>query len=86
MKAKDFSRRDAIRWAGGAAMATTFLPFSGKFAAWSHPAEKPLATRLLGRTGREVTTFGLAAEATRSSGNFRATRPSRSWSRRFGPA
>ena len=41
-------------------MATTFLPFSGKFAAWSHPAEKPLATRLLGRTGREVTTFGLA--------------------------
>ena len=60
MKAKDFSRRDAIRWAGGAAMATTFLPFSGKFAAWSHPAEKPLATRLLGRTGREVTTFGLA--------------------------
>ena len=58
--AKDFSRRDAIRWAGGAAMATTFLPFSGKFAAWSHPSEKPLATRLLGRTGREVTTFGLA--------------------------
>ena len=58
--AKEFSRRDAIRWASGAAMATTFLPFSGKFAAWSHPAEKPLATRLLGRTGREVTTFGLA--------------------------
>ncbi len=57
---KQFSRRDAIRWAGGAAMATTFLPFSGKFAAWSHPAEKPLQTRLLGRTGREVTTFGLA--------------------------
>ncbi|MDE0105262.1 MAG: aldo/keto reductase [Bryobacterales bacterium] len=58
--ARDFSRRDAIRWAGGAAMATTFLPFSGKFAAWAHPSEKPLATRLLGRTGREVTTFGLA--------------------------
>jgi aryl-alcohol dehydrogenase-like predicted oxidoreductase len=58
--AEEFSRRDAIRWASGAAMATTFLPFSGKFAAWSHPAEKPLATRLLGRTGREVTTFGLA--------------------------
>ena len=58
--AREFSRRDAIRWAGGAAMATTFLPFSGKFAAWSHPAEKPLQTRLLGRTGREVTTFGLA--------------------------
>ncbi len=58
--AKAYSRREAIRWAGGAAVATTFLPFSGKFAAWSHPAEKPLATRLLGRTGREVTTFGLA--------------------------
>ena len=58
--AKGFSRRDAMRWASGAAMATTFLPFGGKFAAWSHPAEKPLATRLLGRTGREVTTFGLA--------------------------
>ncbi len=59
-RSKDFSRRDAIRWASGAAMATTFLPLSGKFGAWSHPAEKPLATRLLGRTGREVTTFGLA--------------------------
>lgn len=58
--ASDFSRRDAIRWASGAAMATTFLPLTGKFAAWSHPAERPLATRLLGRTGREVTTFGLA--------------------------
>ncbi len=58
--AKEFSRRDAVRWASGAAMATTFLPFTGRFAAWSHPAEKPLATRLLGRTGREVTTFGLA--------------------------
>ena len=58
--AREFSRRDAIRWAGGAAMATTFLPMTGKFSAWTHPAEKPLATRLLGRTGREVTTFGLA--------------------------
>ena len=81
----DFSRRDAIRWAGGAAMATTFLPFSGKFAAWPHPAEKPLATRVLGRTGREVTTFGLAA-ATRSSGTCPATRPSTSWSRPCGRA
>ncbi|MCY4189441.1 MAG: hypothetical protein OXD30_13255, partial [Bryobacterales bacterium] len=38
----------------------TCLPFSGKFASFPHPAEKPLATRVLGRTGREVTTFGLA--------------------------
>lgn len=41
-------------------MATTFLPMSGKWSAWAHPAEKHLATRPLGRTGREVTTFGLA--------------------------
>ena len=41
-------------------MATTFLPLTGKYAAWSHPAERRLATRMLGRTGREVTTFGLA--------------------------
>ncbi len=58
--AERFSRRDAMRWAGGAAMATTFLPVAGKYGAWAHPVEKPLATRLLGRTGREVTTFGLA--------------------------
>lgn len=58
--AAQFSRRDALRWAQGAAMATTFLPLGGRFGAWAHPAEKPLATRLLGRTGREVTTFGLA--------------------------
>lgn len=55
-----YTRRDALRWAGSAAMATTFLPMSGRFAAWAHPAEKKLATRMLGRTGREVTTFGLA--------------------------
>ena len=41
-------------------MATTFLPVAGKWRAWSHPAEKKLLTRPLGRTGREVTTFGLA--------------------------
>jgi aryl-alcohol dehydrogenase-like predicted oxidoreductase len=41
-------------------MATTFLPMTGRFRAWAHPAEKKLATRVLGRTGREVTTFGLA--------------------------
>jgi len=57
---KGFSRRDALRWAGSAAMATTFLPVSGRYRTWSHPAEKKLATRVLGRTGREVTTFGLA--------------------------
>ncbi|MEZ5352405.1 MAG: aldo/keto reductase [Bryobacteraceae bacterium] len=54
------SRRQALRLAGGAAMATTFLPMTGKFAAWSHPAAQNLTTRVLGRTGRPVTTFGLA--------------------------
>lgn len=51
------SRRDAIR---SALMATTFLPVSGRYRVWAHPAERPLLTRPLGRTGREVTTFGLA--------------------------
>jgi hypothetical protein len=55
-----YSRREAVRLAGGAAMATTFLPIAGKWRAWSHPAEKNLLTRTLGRTGRQVTTFGLA--------------------------
>lgn len=41
-------------------MATTFLPIAGRWRAWAHPAEKTLLTRPLGRTGREVTTFGLA--------------------------
>jgi aryl-alcohol dehydrogenase-like predicted oxidoreductase len=41
-------------------MASTFLPVAGKFRVWSHPVNQPLATRPLGRTGREVTTFGLA--------------------------
>jgi aryl-alcohol dehydrogenase-like predicted oxidoreductase len=41
-------------------MATTFLPMGGRYRVWSHPAEQKLATRVLGRTGREVTTFGLA--------------------------
>lgn len=54
------SRREALRLAGGAAMATTLLPVAGRHRAWSHPAESKLATRPLGRTGREVTTFGLA--------------------------
>ena len=60
MPTKAYSRRDALRWASAAAMATTFLPLTGRYGAWSHPAEKKLATRVLGRTGREVTTFGLA--------------------------
>jgi aryl-alcohol dehydrogenase-like predicted oxidoreductase len=55
-----FSRRDALRWAGGAAMASTFLPITGRYRVWAHPAERNLLTRPLGRTGREVTTFGLA--------------------------
>ncbi len=42
-------------------MASTFLPLSGRWGVWSHPAAPTkLATRVLGRTGREVTTFGLA--------------------------
>jgi aryl-alcohol dehydrogenase-like predicted oxidoreductase len=57
---RTFSRRDALRWAGSTAMATTFLPGGGRHRAWAHPAEKKLLTRVLGRTGREVTTFGLA--------------------------
>lgn len=67
-----------MRWADGAAMATTFLPLSGKFAAWSHPAEKPLATHVLGRTGREVTTFGLAGGNRVQWELSDDTRPSRS--------
>ncbi|MEX2301344.1 MAG: aldo/keto reductase [Bryobacterales bacterium] len=57
---KTFTRRDAMRWAGGAAMAATFLPMGGRYRVWSHPAANKLQTRVLGRTGREVTTFGLA--------------------------
>ena len=41
-------------------MASTFLPVAGKFRVWAHPVAQTLATRPLGRTGREVTTFGLA--------------------------
>ncbi len=57
---KSFTRRDALRWAGAAAMATTFLPMGGRHRLWSHPTGQKLQTRVLGRTGREVTTFGLA--------------------------
>lgn len=55
-----FSRRDALRWAGSTAMASTFLPIAGRHRVWAHPAESKLLTRPLGNTGREVTTFGLA--------------------------
>lgn len=41
-------------------MATTFLPLNGRYQLWAHPVTRRLATRPLGRTRREVTTFGLA--------------------------
>lgn len=41
-------------------MASTFLPIAGRWRVWSHPISQTLETRVLGRTGREVTTFGLA--------------------------
>lgn len=50
------TRRTALR----VAMATSFLPMTGRWRVWSHPVGEKLATRPLGRTGREVTTFGLA--------------------------
>src|SRR5438128_10115956 len=55
-----FTRRDALRWTGSVSIASTFLPMSGRYCVWSHPAGNKLLTRPLGRTGREVTTFGLA--------------------------
>ncbi len=51
------SRREVLR---AAAMATTFLPVAGRYRAWSHQVSQNLAVRPFGRTGREVTTFGLA--------------------------
>lgn len=41
-------------------MASTFLPLAGQYRVWSHPVTQNLMTRTLGRTGRQVTTFGLA--------------------------
>lgn len=50
----NFTRREI-------AMATTFLPMAGRYALWSHPVDSAkLVTRPFGRTGREVTTYGLA--------------------------
>lgn len=55
------TRRETLALLRPAAMATTFLPMAGPHRAWSHPVEASrLQTRMLGRTGREVTTFGLA--------------------------
>ncbi len=54
------TRREVMKLATGALAATVFLPFSGRHFVYSRPAGKPLATRVLGRTGREVTQFGLA--------------------------
>lgn len=55
-----YTRRAAVRLAGGALSATVFLPLGGRNAVYARPVGKPLQTRVLGRTGREVTTFGLA--------------------------
>ncbi len=60
MSVSRYTRREAARLAGGALSATVFLPFAGRHAVFARPAGKPLQTRVLGRTGREVTTFGLA--------------------------
>jgi aryl-alcohol dehydrogenase-like predicted oxidoreductase len=58
MMQKTYSRRDALRWAGAVSIATTFLPLS-RHRAFAQPASGKLQTRVLGRTGREVSTFGL---------------------------
>ena len=60
MVSATISRRQALGMMSGPAMAVTFLPMSGRHALWAHPAEGRWRTRPLGRTGREVTTFGLA--------------------------
>ena len=54
------TRREIVKLAGGVLSATTFLPFSGRHSVFAAPVGKPLVTRVLGRTGREVTQFGLA--------------------------
>src|SRR5262245_38032323 len=54
------TRRQVMKLAGGALSATVFLPFSGSPFVFARPVGKPLATTVLGRTGREVTRFGLA--------------------------
>ncbi len=55
---KTFSRRDALRWSGAASIASTFLPLS-RYRAFARPVSEKLQTRVLGSTGREVTTFGI---------------------------
>ncbi len=77
-----FSRRDALRWSGAASIATTFLPLS-RYRAFARSAGDKLQTRVLGRTGREVTTFGIGGvTCLLNPGNI----PSRSSSRRSEPA
>ncbi|MCC6366372.1 MAG: aldo/keto reductase [Bryobacterales bacterium] len=57
----NLTRRDTLNLLRPAAMASTFLPIAGQYRVWSHPVDpNRLVTRPLGRTGREVTTFGLA--------------------------
>jgi aryl-alcohol dehydrogenase-like predicted oxidoreductase len=56
--AMTFSRRDALRWSGAASIATTFLPLS-RYRAFAQMQGGKLQTHVLGRTGREVTTFGI---------------------------
>jgi len=60
MRELELARREVLKLAGGALSATVFLPFGGRHAVYARPAEKALVTRVLGRTGREVTQFGLA--------------------------
>ncbi len=54
------TRREVIQFSGGLLSATVFLPFTGRHAVYARPVNPPLVTRVLGRTGREVTQFGLA--------------------------
>ena len=54
MKRTGYTRREAVR------VASVFLPFAGRNVVFAQRANRPLQTRVLGRTGREVTTFGLA--------------------------
>lgn len=81
--AATFTRRQALHWAGAAGIATTFLPMPGRYRVWSHPTAKKLQTRLLGRTGREVTTFGLAG-GNKVMWDCPRMKASRSLSKQFG--
>jgi aryl-alcohol dehydrogenase-like predicted oxidoreductase len=56
----NWTRRELLHFLKPAVMAATFLPIAGRNGLWLHAAAQRLAMRPLGRTGREVTTFGLA--------------------------